>query len=127
MQIQQSHFFTVDLFVNTFALLALLFAVAILEHKEKKVENWEELQPVVEELSGETSESSTKPFPLYSQFGTLRPLITSPLLFFSIAFGLALGMAMALQDQYRTSGDCSSGCLWAALFDPKKGKWPTTA
>src|SRR6266498_1692147 len=38
MQIQQSHFFTVDLFVNTFAFLALLFAVAILEYKEKRIE-----------------------------------------------------------------------------------------
>jgi YYY domain-containing protein len=95
MQIQQAHFFTVDLFVNTFALLALLFAVAILEHKEKSLENWEEPQPEVEESSGETSESSAQSFSLYSQFGTLRPFLTSPLLFFSVAFGLALGMAMA--------------------------------
>src|SRR6476469_6525287 len=34
MQIQQAHFFTVDLFVNTFAFLALWFAVEILETKE---------------------------------------------------------------------------------------------
>ena len=95
MQIQQAHFFTVDLFVNTFAFLALLFAVAILEHKEKRVENWEEPQLEVEESSGETSESSTKPFLLHSQFEILRPFIASPLSFFSIAFGLALGMAMA--------------------------------
>src|SRR6266545_4053061 len=76
MQIQQAHFFTVDLFVNTFALLALLFAVAILEHKEKREENWEEPSPEVEESSGETSENGTRLFPLYSQFETLRPLIT---------------------------------------------------
>ncbi len=42
MQIQQSHFFTVDLFVNSFAMLALWFAVAILEHREKRAENREE-------------------------------------------------------------------------------------
>jgi hypothetical protein len=41
MQIQQAHFFTVDLFVNAFAFLALLFAVAILEHKERRSVDWE--------------------------------------------------------------------------------------
>src|SRR5215510_5752069 len=41
MQIQQSHFFTVDLFVNTFAFLAILFAVAILEHREQKLDTLE--------------------------------------------------------------------------------------
>src|ERR1051325_1164787 len=38
LQIQQSHFFTVDLFVNAFELLALWFAVEILEHRERKSE-----------------------------------------------------------------------------------------
>src|SRR5215208_6355931 len=33
MQIQQSHFFTIDLFVNTFSLLAIYFAVKILDAK----------------------------------------------------------------------------------------------
>ena len=34
MQIQQSHFFTTDLFVNTFAFLAIYFAVSIMQSKE---------------------------------------------------------------------------------------------
>ena len=33
MQIQQSHFFTTDLFVNAFAFLAIWFAVEILESR----------------------------------------------------------------------------------------------
>src|SRR5687768_3450616 len=41
MQIQQSHFFTVDLFVNAFSFLALWFAVAILEYRDKRPETTE--------------------------------------------------------------------------------------
>ena len=37
MQIQQSHFFTVDLFVNTFELLAIYFAVDIANRQSKSV------------------------------------------------------------------------------------------
>ena len=58
MQIQQAHFFTVDLFVNTFAFLALLFAVAILEYKEKRIET---PQPEREDGPGEPSESDLRP------------------------------------------------------------------
>ncbi|HNS60651.1 MAG TPA: DUF2298 domain-containing protein [Anaerolineales bacterium] len=38
MQIQQSHFFTTDLFVNPFAFLAIYFAVEIMLWKEKRLE-----------------------------------------------------------------------------------------
>jgi len=93
MQIQQAHFFTVDLFVNAFAFLALLFAVAILEHKDKRIEDWEQPQLEFEEVPEEEMENWF--LSLRSQLAVLRPLITSPLFFFSIAFGLALGMAMA--------------------------------
>src|SRR5215211_808583 len=48
MQIQQSHFFTIDLFVNTFSLLAIYFAVKIIKARysradigEARVENRE--------------------------------------------------------------------------------------
>ena len=95
MQIQQAHFFTVDLFVNAFAFLALLFAVAILEHKEKRTEIAEEPRSEPEEVSGEALEEDSKPFSLQSEFATLQPLLISPLFFFSLAFGVALGMAMA--------------------------------
>ena len=97
MQIQQAHFFTVDLFVNTFAFLALLFAVAILEYKEQKLETLETSQPSLEESSNEakTPDSNSTSLSLHFRITTLRPRITNPLLFFSVGFGLALGMAMA--------------------------------
>src|SRR6185295_3973715 len=92
MQIQQSHFFTVDLFVNTFAFLALLFAVAILEYKEKRIE---EPQPDLEAVPGEPLENDLKPATTNFSLGSLQQTVINPLVFFSIAFGLALGMAMA--------------------------------
>ena len=92
MQIQQAHFFTVDLFVNTFAFLALLFAVAILEYKEKWIEA---PRPEVEEVPGEPSENDLKPATENFSLGALQQTVINPLFFFSIAFGLALGMAMA--------------------------------
>ncbi|HUE99124.1 MAG TPA: DUF2298 domain-containing protein [Anaerolineales bacterium] len=112
MQIQQSHFFTVDLFVNTFAFLALLFAVLILEHKEQGVET-QEKRLEIEEESIETQESNAKSPALDTELSGLqspasrseRLFSSSPnssLLFFrnplfslSIGFGFALGMAMA--------------------------------
>src|SRR5215216_314515 len=92
MQIQQAHFFTVDLFVNTFAFLALLFAVAILEYKEKRVE---ELRLELEEVPGETLDHDIKPATANFSLGALQQTVINPLVFFSVAFGLALGMAMA--------------------------------
>ena len=76
MQIQQSHFFTSDLFVNLFMFLTLYFAVAIVSYRE----------------AGEL------PMP-ESQISNPKLLITkvlrSPLFWLSIGFGFALGMAMA--------------------------------
>lgn len=95
MQIQQSHFFTVDLFVNAFAFLALLFAVAILEHKEQRLASWEEPHQEFEAESGEATQDNSKPISLRSQIANFRLIIGNPLLFFSVGFGLALGMAMA--------------------------------
>jgi YYY domain-containing protein len=63
MQIQQSHFFTTDLFVNTFAFLAIYFAVEIVNHQSSIVNR--------------------------------KSLISHPLLFLSLGFGFAFGMAMA--------------------------------
>ncbi len=71
MQIQQSHFFTTDLFVNTFAFLAIYFAVSILEKREQRVE---------------TSEI---------QLASLKSLVSNRLFLLSIGFGFAFGMAMA--------------------------------
>lgn len=81
MQIQQSHFFTVDLFVNTFLFLALLFAVGILEWGKEK--NGDEEQ----EISNEEN--------LITRSSFLISLIKHPLTLLSIGFGFALGMAMA--------------------------------
>ncbi|HET9910419.1 MAG TPA: DUF2298 domain-containing protein [Anaerolineales bacterium] len=117
MQIQQSHFFTVDLFVNTFAMLALWFAVAILEHREKKVESGEQgtrdseqrvesgEQVEVEEVSSEAPTDNSQPVEIQPESANSQPsslntssfllLFRNPLFLLSIGFGFALGMAMA--------------------------------
>ncbi len=70
MQIQQSHFFTTDLFTNLFMFLAIWFAVEIVNYKSN-VEN---------------------PNP---DANSAFYMIRHPLFLFSIGFGFALGMAMA--------------------------------
>ncbi|NWG33844.1 MAG: glycosyltransferase family 39 protein [Chloroflexi bacterium] len=65
MQIQQSHFFTTDLFVNAFAFLAIYFVVQILD-----------------------APAFNDPSPLTHHF-------THPLFLHSLGFGFAFGMAMA--------------------------------
>src|SRR5215216_6504679 len=93
MQIQQAHFFTVDLFVNAFAFLALLFAVAILEHKEQRAEIGDER--VEREEVAETPEGNLPQLNADAQSQNLhakRPisnlqfLITNPLLLLSLGF-----------------------------------------
>jgi YYY domain-containing protein len=76
MQIQQSHFFTIDLFVNTFSMLAIWFAVEIMMHNEQGPE------------SGDLANFK----PLGTNF---RSLLTNPLLRLSLGFGVAYGMALA--------------------------------
>jgi YYY domain-containing protein len=68
MQIQQSHFFTTDLFVNTFAFLAIYFAVRILDARPSNYE---------------------LPITNYAL------LLTHPLFLLSLGFGFAFGMALA--------------------------------
>ncbi len=68
LQIQQSHFFTVDTFANFFIYLALWFALRVYEAAER----W---QPV-----------ATPDW---------RSLVRAPVFWPSLGFGLALGMAMA--------------------------------
>ena len=100
MQIQQSHFFTVDLFVNTFAMLALWFAVAILEHKERRLETTEVSPENADHLQATASDeqlATSRPLSTNTHLSTsnLYLLITNPLSLLSIGFGFALGMAMA--------------------------------
>ena len=90
MQIQQSHFFTVDLFVNTFAFLALWFAVAILGYRERK-----SARADLQEESSDTMDSETEPAAQRTQLQSLPGLIRHPLFLYSVGFGVALGMAMA--------------------------------
>jgi YYY domain-containing protein len=71
MQIQQSHFFTTDLYTNLFMFLAILFAVAIPEARDPLTE------PEVENKS------------------SLLRILSHPLLWLSIGFGFMLGLAMA--------------------------------
>lgn len=89
MQIQQSHFFTVDLFVNAFACLALWFAITILEYGEQRREPGEQGLDISERAFEVQPERRQAFVP------NLPSLITNPLLLLSIGFGLALGMAMA--------------------------------
>jgi len=89
MQIQQSHFFTTDLFVNLFAFLAIYFAVAIVDRKEMRKEQNREQRL-------ETGDSSNLQSPVSnSPIANLQLLITNPLLLLSIGFGFAYGMALA--------------------------------
>ncbi|MFN8412304.1 MAG: DUF2298 domain-containing protein [Anaerolineales bacterium] len=83
MQIQQSHFFTSDLFVNLFMFLALWFAVKIVNHKAESSEQEEAV------------ESETQLSNPVSGFTAYAAIFKSPLLYLSIGFGVALGMAMA--------------------------------
>ena len=76
MQIQQSHFFTIDLFVNTFSMLAIWFAVEIMMYEEPRPES-------VELANFKSLDAS------------LRSLLRHPLLWLSLGFGVAYGMALA--------------------------------
>jgi len=78
MQIQQSHFFTSDLFVNMFMFLALAFAV--------KIVRFEKQEPKEESESEEATIKYQLP---------IKVILRNPLFWLSIGFGFALGMAMA--------------------------------
>ncbi|MBI4762750.1 MAG: DUF2298 domain-containing protein [Chloroflexota bacterium] len=75
MQIQQSHFFTTDLFVNAFAFLAIYFAVRILDAPSSNYQ-----LPITNRQS-----------PAARYFS----LLSHPLFLLSLGFGFAFGMAMA--------------------------------
>jgi len=87
MQIQQSHFFTTDLFTNLFMFLALAFTVKIVGYRELGIGNRES-----ENLETDDSRT-TNPEKQITHYG-LR-IIYSPLFLLSIGFGVSLGMAMA--------------------------------
>jgi YYY domain-containing protein len=101
MQIQQSHFFTTDLFTNLFMFLAIYFAVTIVDYRENRNQ---ELGIGDRKLEIENRESDN-PETDDSRLPAKRPdsritnyalsIIRNPLFLLSIGFGFALGMAMA--------------------------------
>jgi YYY domain-containing protein len=106
MQIQQSHFFTPDLFVNVFEFLAIFFAVKILTHhsksdiEEKEAELLRSQAVVVESESNDLPPeevASDEPQRLHKHTSTfsVQSLITNRLFLYSIGFGIAYGMALA--------------------------------
>jgi YYY domain-containing protein len=100
MQIQQSHFFTTDLFVNAFAFLAIYFAVRILDARLPENMTLTEDHPdgIPVDASWALSEamlSEAPPVKRQSLWADYRSLLTSPLFLLSIGFGVAFGMAMA--------------------------------
>ncbi len=82
MQIQQSHFFTVDLFVNPFMFLALYFAVRIAYDKE-----------AVED--GSLTVDDDTQYAIRTTSSVFRNLWRDAIFWNSIFFGIALGMAAA--------------------------------
>ena len=106
MQIQQSHFFTTDLFVNTFELLAIWFAVEIVNRDSRLTPPALASAASVGDVSTETTNNpetsendSQAPIPQppvsISPSSRLQLLITNPLCLLSIGFGVAYGMALA--------------------------------
>ena len=89
MQIQQSHFFTTDLFVNPFAFLAIYFAVLIFDRK-KKEPTTDVIEPVIE--NAEPEELPNKNIQIKE---IALHLVRDPLFLLSIGFGFAFGMALA--------------------------------
>jgi YYY domain-containing protein len=93
LQIQQSHFFTFDLFVNLFMFLALWFAVAIVglksSNKEQVISNEKE------ETSNEGGGTSDAKQLITRNSLLLTQILKHPLFLLSIGFGFALGMAMS--------------------------------
>ena len=100
LQIQQSHFFTTDLFVNTFAFLAIYIAVRILDSRGPDnmvhAAETETVEPVdAADLSAPVTIQEDTPPQKENWFASYRPLLTSPLFLLSIGFGIAFGMALA--------------------------------
>jgi YYY domain-containing protein len=95
MQIQQSHYYTVDLFMNPFMYLALYFAVRIAYDRPVHTDTTTQVDkyigiPVDTDDNEVASPASSSSFILHLSF-----FLRDPLFWNSIFFGLALGMAAA--------------------------------
>ncbi len=86
LQIQQSHFFTMDTFANTFALLAIYFAVRVLQGVQKPLPEESDVEPEQDEnlLDGEIQPPAW-----------WKSWLIDPILLPSLGFGIALGLAAA--------------------------------
>ena len=95
MQIQQSHFFTTDLFVNPFAFLAIYFAIEIVLKKDEKVETKDLFDETTNNPEAAETDSQS---PILQPFDDLRQgnsPISNSLFLSSLGFGVAYGMALA--------------------------------
>jgi YYY domain-containing protein len=94
MQIQQSHFFTTDLFTNMFMFLALWFAVEIV-HYSKPLTIGSGSGIGDRESENGRANDSRLPNNEFRITNYAVRIVSHPLFLLSIGFGLALGMAMA--------------------------------
>lgn len=86
LQIQQSHFFTMDTFITMFSFLAFYFAVLVVTSGSKDASDQEELsEPAQDE------EAAYK----YRSRSWIKAFFADPFFLPSLGFGIALGMAVA--------------------------------
>jgi YYY domain-containing protein len=84
LQIQQSHFFTMDTFINFFSFLAFYFAVRVMASRRA----WVGTKSIEGERAG-------KPITSTGPIAWLKNFVSDPLFLPSLGFGVALGMAVA--------------------------------
>ncbi|HEX2989055.1 MAG TPA: glycosyltransferase family 39 protein, partial [Anaerolineales bacterium] len=128
MQIQQSHFFTTDLFVNAFGFLAIYFAVRIIDIRESSID----IRPSEIEIENETEASEDEPAATNNQKQITeyaRYLIRNPLFLLSIGFGFAFGMALASKVNIYPLAFLLPGAFLVRHLIQNKGKdlWPVEA
>jgi YYY domain-containing protein len=104
LQIQQSHFFTMDTFITFFTVLAIYFAVRIVTDSSRWVSA--DLEKSRHDQEGLVQDEAVRPRtvnlalapltrPSPRAAASLRSFAAHPLFFLSIGFGAALGMAVA--------------------------------
>ncbi len=115
MQIQQSHFFTSDLFVNLFMFLAIYFAVGIIEYQEPEIET---LRGELDGLETGESQLTNSRHPKYEL--QITNCSFSP----SLAqhrFWNRARHGDGIQDQCGGSGNHAAGCFHCPLSRQQKG------
>jgi YYY domain-containing protein len=103
LQIQQAHFFTMDTFINLFTLLSFYFAVRIMlsPQPQKVTVNEPAAEPEAgwqmarDRLAGDQLNAIQRAVPSPDKANFLRKFLKQPLFLYSLAFGVAFGMAVA--------------------------------